>query len=552
MTLRRAARPALLTLFAVASCTLIACTPTTRRSSSDSSATILVPGQSHGYIVRRVNGVAWNPADGKLYATSTTSEEIYRIDTKTGDVTLAVEAPWGEGDDIAFGPKGEMAWTAIATGELRFKRRGGPVVVLDSNVPAINPVAFRPDGRLVAAQSNQADAIYEYDPTGKTPRRLIMKDMPDLNSFAFGPDGILYAPQRGGRTVAVDIDKKELRVIANDNGGAVKVAPDGQLVTISKDHMLVRTDPKSGVSTPLAPISGGIDGLAVGPDGTIYASNPSESSIFAFDPTTGARRDIVRGRFSSLAGLAMVVRDGRDVLHAADAWGFRDVDPTSGAVTKNPSRGLRNGGSSDLAFSETAVALSNLRLGLVQKLDRATEKVVFENKDIKLPYGVAMLDDGAVAVADTVNRRIARIDASGATTLADGLDGPVGLARANSGALLVTEAYGGRLLSIDPATGAKTELARDLKQPEGLAEMRDGRIALAETGAKRLVAIDPTSGALTVLAANLPFGAHVTATATKVGLPAGVAVGGDGAIYVSCDGDFSIRKVTVSSGPQRH
>ncbi|MBM3513566.1 MAG: hypothetical protein FJX59_07595 [Alphaproteobacteria bacterium] len=507
----------------------------------------MVPGQSHGYIVRRVNGIAWNPTDGKLYATSTTSEEIYRIDTKTGDVDLAVGAPWGEGDDIAFGPNGEMAWTAIATGGLRFMKPGGPVVVLDNDLPAANPVAFSRDGRLVAAQSNLADAIYEYDPTGKTPRRLIMKDMPDVNSFAFGPDGILYAPQRGGRTVAIDIDRKELRVVANDNGGAVKVAPDGMLITISKDHKLVRTDPKTGVSTPITDISGGADGLAVGPDGTIYASSPSESSIFAFDPTSGARRDVVRGQFSSLAGLSMAVRDGKEVLHAGDAWGFRDVDPVTGEVKKNPTRGLRAGGSSDLAINDSAIALSNARLGVVQKLDRASEKVLFESKEIKLPYGVALLDDGAIAVADIVGKRIARVDAAGTTTLAGGLNGPVGLARASDGALLVTDAYAGHLLRIDPVTGAKTELARGLRQPEGLALMADGRIAVAETGAGRLIAIDPKSNNRQTLADRLPFEAHVTATADKIGLPAGVAVGRDGTVYVSCAGDFSIRKVSVAS-----
>ncbi len=507
--------------------------------------TVLVPGQSHGEILRRVNGIDWNPADGKLYATSTTSEAIYRIDTKTGDVDMAIGPPWGEGDDLAFSQSGAVAWTAIATGELRYKAPGGDVQVLDKTVPGINPVAFSKDGRLVAAQANEGHVLYQFDPTGKKPRRVIMKDMPDLNSFAFGPDGILYSPQRGGKTVAIDIDAGNLRVVNEDNGGSVKVDARGQLIEISKSGNLVRTDPKTGQSQLIAPIGEGTDGLAVGPDGTIYASSPAESSIFAFDPVTGAKREIVRGHFSSLGGLAIAAVNGKDVLFAADAWGFRNVDPTTGEITKPKGRGLRSGGSSDLAFSDTAIALANVRLGVVQKLDRASEKLVFENKEIKQPYGVALLDDGSVAVADFVGRRIARVDANGVSTLAEGFQGPVGISRGPQGALLITDSPAGTLTRIDPKTGKRDQVANGLSRPEGVAVMADGRIAVAETGANRLVAIDLKTKKREVLAERLPFGAHVTATAENVGLPAGVAVAGNGDIYVSCDGDFSIRKVSL-------
>ena len=59
----------------------------------------------------------------------------------------------------------------------------------------------------------------------------------------------------------------------------------------------------------------------------------------------------------------------------------------------------------------------------------------FENKEIKHPYGVAILDDGALAVADFDGNRIARVDANGVTTLAANLKGPVGLIRDASGNL---------------------------------------------------------------------------------------------------------------------
>ena len=167
----------------------------------------------------------------------------------------------------------------------------------------------------------------------------------------------------------------------------------------------------------------------------------------------------------------------------------------------------------------------------------------FETKEIKTPYGVALLDDGAVAVADIVGKRIARVDATGVTTLAGDFLGPVGLAR-DGATLLVADALAGTISRIDLKSGQKTEIAAGLKGPEGLAVMKDGRIAVAETGAGRLIALDAKSKAQQALADGLPFGAHITATADGVGLPAGVTVGKDGSVYVTCDGDFSIRKVT--------
>ena len=365
---------------------------------SKPTATVLVPGQSHGVIMRRMNGVAFNPADKMLYATTTASEAVYRINPKTGDVVMAVEPPWGEGDDIAAAPDGGLAWTAIATGQLYYKRPNGKTEVLDKDVPGINPVAFDKNGRLVAAQANQGHALYEFDPTGRKAKRLIMKDMADLNSFGFGPNGLLYSPQRPDKLVEIDIDKSTLRVIADNMGGATRVEADGHVISISRDHDLMRVDPATGKMDVIAHLGPGTDGIAIGDDGTIYTSTPSESTIRAVDPKTGAIRDVVRGRFSSLAGIAMIEKDGREILFATDAWGFRDVDPVSGVVTKVPTRGLRAGGSSDIAVSDDAIAISNVRVGLVQKLDRATEKMQFENTTIKTPYGVALLDDGAVAV----------------------------------------------------------------------------------------------------------------------------------------------------------
>ncbi len=76
--------------------------------------------------------------------------------------------------------------------------------------------------------------------------------------------------------------------------------------------------------------------------------------------------------------------------------------------------------------------------------------------------------------------------------------------------------------------------------------MPDGRVAVAETGAGRLTAVNLTNGRRQTLVEKLPLKLYVSHTPNNVGLPAGVAVAKDGTIYVSCPGDFSIRKVELT------
>ena len=118
------------------------------------------------------------------------------------------------------------------------------------------------------------------------------------------------------------------------------------------------------------------------------------------------------------------------------------------------------------------------------------------------------------------------------------------MTRGSDGSLLVAEALSGIVSRIDPVTGQRTELITGLNQPEAVAILNDGRFVVVEQGTKTVTAIDPVTGARTVLAENLPLGAHISETPDPVGLPAGLAVGSDGAVYVSCDGDYSIRKIT--------
>jgi len=115
------------------------------------------------------------------------------------------------------------------------------------------------------------------------------------------------------------------------------------------------------------------------------------------------------------------------------------------------------------------------------------------------------------------------------------------------GALYVTEAAG-KLTRIPlDASAPLRAIAEGLALPEGLAQTPWGSFIVAESAARRLVEIDPANGSRRTVAENLPIG-----LAAGPGLPppyvvTGVAVGGDGSIYVAADRNNAIYRIR----PQR-
>ena len=67
-----------------------------------------------------VHGLAVDQ-QGRLLAGSVVGMSITQVDSKSGKGTILVDAPQGQADDIAIGPKGEMAWTSFLQGVLRIR-----------------------------------------------------------------------------------------------------------------------------------------------------------------------------------------------------------------------------------------------------------------------------------------------------------------------------------------------------------------------------------------------------------------------------------------------
>lgn len=496
-----------------------------------------------------VHGLAID-AKGRLLAGSVLGNTLWEVDRTTGAAKVLIDAPEGQADDIAVGPRGELAWTNYLMGMLRYRENDTAALqVLAKDLPGLNSLDFdRRNGKLYASQVFLGDALWEIDRTGQKPPRLIKKDMGGFNGFEVGPDGLLYGPLWfKGQVVKIDPANGNMTVIADGFKIPAAANLDGKgnlWVVDARSGELVRVDLASGKKTVAKQLRPSLDNLAIAPDGTIYVSNMANNEVLAFNPATGDLRTLTSGKVAVPAGMKI---DGND-LWVADVFGFRQVDVRTGEV-RDVFR-MQREPELDYPFavglSPRLFALTSWFTGTVQLVDRQTLKTVETIHGLKAPFDAIPMPDGSVIYAEIATGSITR--ASGPkfaqkSVIASGLNGPVQMVIGQDGALYVTEAAGKLLrIPLDASAPLRT-VADGLALPEGVAQTPWGSFIVAESAARRLVEIDPADGSRRTVAENLPIG-----LAPGPGLPppyvvTGVAVGRDGTIYMAADRNNAIYRI---------
>ncbi|RSZ42420.1 MULTISPECIES: hypothetical protein [unclassified Variovorax] len=528
------------TLALLGACSSLAPPSATRPASWATPEALVAPSAFMG-----VHGLAID-AKGRLLAGSVLGNTMWEVDRNTGAAKVFIDAPEGQADDIAVGPKGELAWTNYLMGMVRYRESDtAPMRVLAKDLPGINSLDFdRRNGKLYASQVFLGDALWEIDREGQKPPRLIKKDMGGFNGFEAGPDGMLYGPLWfKGQVVKIDPANGNMAVIADGFKIPAAANLDGKgnlWVVDARSGELVRVDLATGRKTVAKQLKPSLDNLAIAPDGTIYVSNMANNEVQAFNPATGELRTLTSGKVAAPAGMKI---DGND-LWVADVFGFRQVDVRTGEV-RDVFR-MQRDPELDYPFavglSPRLFALTSWFTGSVQLVDRQTLKTVDTLHGLKAPFDAIPMPDGSVIYAEIATGSITR--ASGPkfaekSVLASGLNGPVQMIVGQDGALYVTEAAGKLLrIPLDASAPLRT-VADGLALPEGVAQTPWGSFVVAESAARRLVEIAP-DGTRRTVAENLPIG-----VAPGPGLPppyvvTGVAVGRDGTIYMAADRNNAI------------
>jgi sugar lactone lactonase YvrE len=217
---------------------------------------------------------------------------------------------------------------------------------------------------------------------------------------------------------------------ALDNPAQVVEAKNGALL-VAERNRVIRVDPATGAFTVFATGIPSPWGLGFAADGSLLVSS-----------TSGLYR----------------VAQGRSPARIAD-------------VSMSPFVVMPDGG---IAFAnETSVGI--IPAGAVRP------RLLPVN--VNFAHGLALLEDGGIAVSDTGNDRLLRIDPDGgsATVITRALKTPLGLVAEPSGSLLAVGFDSGSIVRVS-ASGNITTVARGLVKPYALTRVRDGTVYVTEAG----------------------------------------------------------------------
>lgn len=501
-----------------------------------------------------VHGLAVDK-QGRLLAGSVVGMSITQVDAATGKSTILVDAPQGQADDIAIGPKGEMAWTSFLQGVLRIRENdSAPIRVIAKDLPGINSLAFDPkSGKLYASQVFLGDALWEIDVTGVKPPRLIKKDMGGLNGFEVGADGWIVGPLWfKGQVVKLNPIDGEMKVINSEFKvpAAVNFDSKGNIwVVDAKTGGLYRIHAADGKRTRVAQLETGLDNLALDKNDNVYVSNMVDNGVQQINPVTGQVRQITQGGMAAPGGIKLS-EDGK-TLFVAHVFGLRAVDTVSGKLNDIA---RMHGDPIEypfaLSLSKEHYVMSSWFTGTVQLLNRKDKSTKAMAHGLAAPMDAIELGDGRVLVLELAAGALTQLsgaDLHDKKQVVTGLQGPTQMILGKDGGVYITE-LSGRLIRVDTADWSQKTIAEGLAAPEGLAQAPSGKLMVAETAKRQLTEVDPSNGNKRVIASNLPIGFEAGPGLPPPYLTTGVAVSADGTVYFSADRNNGIYKIK----PQQH
>lgn len=486
------------------------------------------------------NGMSVGP-DGRLYVTQAFGSQVTAVEVRDGamEIISPLGGPIVAPDDVGFDSHGTMYITEVMSARVCARTPDGKTRIVADNLPSANGLTVHQD-RIFIDEFRGGGRIFElYPHDGRAPR-LIADGLRGPNALMVGPDGKLYFPLvPNGEVWRVDIDTgvKEKVVDGLKSPPAVKFNPRGELIVPQAGNgEIVRIDIQSGAKTVIAKVRPGIDNFAFAPDGRMFVSHFVDGGVaeVATDGSNVERVLVPKGLVGPW-GLACG-SDGN--LYLNDGLSLAVLSPTRQVG--------RLGGLLDSSFpgfvrSLTAGAPGELWLttmaGDVAQYFPDGRPFHLLARKLKNPYGIARLHDGAVAVAEAGTGKLLRIDGTGtASTLAEGLTKPCEVV-AKNGTLFVSELGAGRVVKIE--NGATTTVLDGLKKPMGLAVRGDALLVL-DRGTKELRAVNLGTGNAQTLASHLPVGDPDGCSRGPMDFSGGLAVAGDGTIYIAADGEGSV------------
>jgi 6-phosphogluconolactonase (cycloisomerase 2 family) len=548
-----------------------------------------------------VQGVAICPDGTSVYAINFSSIRVFARDPLGGTLTV-VETENGNdegGTALACSPDGLHVY-ALDSGNQRvgsYTRSGvdGSLTFFDAIGTALqepSDIAITPDGmHVVVAYANDPGAVGGTEVYARNPSTGVLSRFDELDdggdptdpvSVAISPDGrFLYIggfQDSDGNNPAIGIVERLLPsgsllapVYESDDvpnrPQALTISPDGaHLYAVIQSQLSVfERDPATGELLLVEELFDGVDGVdglsggrdvVVSAEGTlVYVAGTGDDAVAAFrrNPADGTLAFLgVQGSLGGAQSLAasgpVEVEGQEDVSHLYVA--ARQDSEVVGllALDETPFSGGSVGGD-DLFVADRPT-------GLLIRSERFTGEQAIVNIGASLMagelFGVAVADTLDFFVTQGATPKVVQVDPftgleSAAASAGTPLQAPYDVAVEATGTLLVTDPMAFspalQIARIDVGVGETFPvITGDVpSQPYGIAIGPKGDIFVVDGGSPPgVVRIDPATFVASVLSTGVPFDT-----------PRGIAVRGDGQIFISDMGAFGsagILQVDSQSG----
>ncbi|MEO1566829.1 MAG: hypothetical protein AAFR92_11870 [Pseudomonadota bacterium] len=501
----------------------------------DATASAKIETIATGANIAGANGIHFGP-DGLLYITSAIGSDLTVIDPASGEEVKRFTAADGVigPDDVAFASDGSYYWTSILTGEVAGFTPDGERIVAAQLPPGANPITFSNDDRLFVSQCFLGTNLYELDPAGIEPARLIADDLGPgcgLNGMDWGPDERLYGPRWFvGEVLSFDVDTGERRVEATGfvTPAAIKFDSQGVLhVLDTGTGELIRVS--DGAKEVVATLTPGLDNFAFDADDTPFVSSYADGFIKRINDD-GTVTTLQPGGMSHPGGIAVA----GDIVWVADVHALRGFDRNSGeeVITQRNVVGVGDlGGSINLSADGDTLILTSWFDGDARIWDPQSEERLAQIPNLAAPVA-AVRYAGGFAIAEHLKGSVTLYGEGEPVVLATDLPAPTGLA-VSEGALYVSDRNLGevRLIARNGEALDESEIVVDgLDAPEGFV-ITDGGIVVVEAAAARVVYVG-SDGARRVLA-DLPAGSPGAPGLPPSQIFNGIAIDADGNLFIT-------------------
>ena len=487
--------------------------------------------------------------DGALYVVHTGDGSTSRIDLRTLKVTTFVAPNKGvsTSDDIAIDDKGNFfitGTTPLVAEVYRVDRHGIKTVIAKDGLLAPNGIRYNfRTGRLFTSECFWANRVFELDPNGVNPPKLLVG--PNViavpEGFDFDPyTNDLIIPDMGtGRILRVNPDSGAITTIAQGFEApiALKVGPDKMIYFPELGGAVYRLSLDGKKSEKLAQLPPGLDNLGITLEGRLYITSYWDATVYKV-ATDGS------GKYETLFPtgpntiFGIVFKNGKVLIGDAimirilEKHKFTQTTLNAWTTSGMPlTLGLANGPGDWVFWPDcisNAVAMGNPSTGEFHAIAGGLNR----------PVAVLMNQNGSkLYIAEYGGGQITELSLSDYSkhVLTTGLEGPLALAIIGN-TLYVAEAKVGRISKVDLASGKKEVFIGGLGKLGALADDGAGNLLALDDAGGRLFKIDPKDLSISTIAEDLPVANVSIGSYPVVEFPYAMTVSPEGDIYIPTAG----------------